>query len=171
MNWPTTDADLIRQVILYNEGGYVNNPADKGGPTHYGITQDTLASWRGHPVTVDDVKNLPMAEAISIYEKRYIVDPNFILISDIKLRTALVDAAVLFGPQTVIKALQGILGVKADGVLGNDTAAAAGRLEARGLINSLSVWRVTRHASRVDADHSQIVFLKGWMARATSFIV
>ncbi|MBZ7417096.1 glycosyl hydrolase 108 family protein, partial [Klebsiella michiganensis] len=32
-------ADQIIEGILGKEGGYVNNPNDKGGPTRWGITQ------------------------------------------------------------------------------------------------------------------------------------
>lgn len=171
MIWPQNDDDLVRQVVLYNEGGYVDNPSDRGGATNYGVTQATLSDWRGHPVTVDDVKNLPMSEAIAIYRKKYISDPGFDLISDIRLRTALVDAGVLFGPQAVIKALQTLLALKPDGVLGQETASKAAGQEARGLINSLSVWRITKHANRIHTDPSQVIFLVGWISRATSFIV
>lgn len=171
MNWPTNNADLIRQTVIVNEGGYTNNSADRGGPTNWGVTQDTLASWRGHAVTVADVQDLSMNEAIALYTKRYIEDPGFDLITDMRLRTALVDAGVLFGPQAVIKALQTVLGLKPDGVLGAETAGRAAGQEPRGLVNSLSVWRVTKHAARCHSDPSQVVFLQGWVARACGFIV
>jgi lysozyme family protein len=171
MNWPANDDDLIRQVVIQNEGGYVNDSRDSGGPTNFGITQATLSAWRGRIVSVDDVKNMPMAEAIAIYKKRYTEEPGFEAVADIKLRTALVDASVLFGPQTVIKALQKSLGVPPDGVLGHDTLFALEHLEARGLINALSVWRVMKHSARCAVNPSQIGFLVDWNQRATSFIV
>lgn len=171
MNWPSNDDDLIRSVVLVHEGGYTNNPNDSGGPTAFGITQATLGAWRGHVVTADDVKNMPMSEAIAIYKKRYIEEPGFDQIADIHLRTAVVDAAVLFGQQTVIKAIQKIVDVSPDGELGHDTLAAIGRLEGRGLINALSVWRVLKHAARCVANPTQLGFLVGWSVRATDFIV
>lgn len=171
MNWPTTNEEIIRQVVLPNEGGYVNNSADIGGPTQMGITQATLAAWRGHPVTADDVRFMPQSEAIAIYEKKYIADPNFDLIPDMMVRTAMVDGGVLFGTSGITKALQTILGVPADGVMGNATAAAMDHQEPRGLVNALSVWRIKKHAARCASDHSQTQFLQGWVARATAFIV
>ena len=50
-------ADLIDD-ILRREGGYVNHPADKGGPTNFGITQDTLSRYIGRQALISDVKNL-----------------------------------------------------------------------------------------------------------------
>ncbi|HBU3826193.1 TPA: hypothetical protein MCX03_004221, partial [Klebsiella pneumoniae] len=34
-------ADQIIEGILGKEGGYVDHPSDKGGPTRWGITQTT----------------------------------------------------------------------------------------------------------------------------------
>ncbi|OCO16336.1 hypothetical protein AN684_0205915 [Klebsiella pneumoniae subsp. pneumoniae] len=38
-------ADQIIEGILGKEGGYVNNPNDKGGPTRWGITQTTARAY------------------------------------------------------------------------------------------------------------------------------
>ena len=42
-------SDLI-DTIVANEGGYVDNAGDAGGPTRYGITIATLSAFRGRPV-------------------------------------------------------------------------------------------------------------------------
>ena len=36
-------ADQIIEGILGKEGGYVDHPSDKGGPTRWGITQTTAS--------------------------------------------------------------------------------------------------------------------------------
>lgn len=53
------------------EGGFVNDPDDPGGATNYGVTQAVLAQWRGHPVTVEDVRDMTLAEAQHIFHARY----------------------------------------------------------------------------------------------------
>ena len=45
------DVDDLISDIIRREGGYVNHPDDRGGPTNYGITQATLSEWRRQPVT------------------------------------------------------------------------------------------------------------------------
>ena len=54
--------EAIRKTIRF-EGGYVNDPDDKGGATKYGI------SSRSYPDV--DIENLTMEDAFSIYKKDY----------------------------------------------------------------------------------------------------
>lgn len=60
------------KFVLKWEGGYVNNPNDKGGATNKGITQNTYNNWlkvQGKPSK--DVKNITDKEVRDIYHKNY----------------------------------------------------------------------------------------------------
>ena len=67
--------DLFKKAlrfVLNREGGYVNNPNDKGGATNKGITQNTYNSYmvsKGRPTR--DVRNITDAEVEDIYYSRY----------------------------------------------------------------------------------------------------
>lgn len=65
--------------ILVMEGGYTNNPKDKGGATNWGITEATA---RAHGYTGEMI-NLTRAEAFSILEEDYWIKPGFEQISTI----------------------------------------------------------------------------------------
>jgi lysozyme family protein len=95
--------DRILEDILRREGGYVNNPADKGGPTKYGITQATLAGqgrWgdlnADGRVDQEDVKLLTVDQAKSIYLNQYIT-PFDEYLTWPKLHSLIVDSAVQHG--------------------------------------------------------------------------
>lgn len=60
------------QFVLKWEGGYVNNPDDKGGATNKGITQNTYNSWlKKHNRPFKDVKNISNSEVEEIYYNNY----------------------------------------------------------------------------------------------------
>ena len=61
-------ADLIKV-----EGGYSDHPADKGGPTMYGVTQ-AVARANGY---AGPMREMPMSVATSIYRKKYFTAPGF----------------------------------------------------------------------------------------------
>ena len=65
--WDTSIA-----FVLAREGGYVDDPDDKGGETNMGITKATLAgACASGLVSHCDVKNLTRAEAERIYRSNY----------------------------------------------------------------------------------------------------
>ena len=66
-------ADQIIEGVLGKEGGYVNNSADKGGPTRWGITQNTARAY-GYK---GDMKDLPRETAKAIYTQQYWLEPKF----------------------------------------------------------------------------------------------
>src|SRR5258708_26968260 len=91
------DDDIITQVVLPHEGGYVDNPNDPLGATNFGVTIPSLQAFRSTLCTPDDIKNLTREEAIAVYKLNYVQRPGFDKITDVMLRAAVVDMAVLFG--------------------------------------------------------------------------
>lgn len=152
------------------EGGYVNHPNDKGGPTKYGITLNTLKSWRGKSVTATDVMNLTKSEAIEIYKAKY-WDIN--RTSEIKqqlIANILFDQAVNRGYKTAAMMLQEAcnkLGSKLgiDGKIGNLSLQAINSYDDIPL--AIEIIKVAQH-DYVDIckrKPSQLVFISGWLNR------
>lgn len=67
--------DLFKKAlsfVLKWEGGYVNNPNDKGGATNKGITQGTYNNWLiAQGKSRKDVKFISQQEVEEIYYKNY----------------------------------------------------------------------------------------------------
>lgn len=162
--------DHIIDEILRREGGFVDNAADRGGPTRYGITLATLQAWRGKPVTRDDVVNLSEDEARQIYEQEYIVKPGFSRIPFERLRGLLVDCAVNHGTGWAAKALQRAAGVTADGAIGPATLQAVTGADPAVLYRKVLADRIRLYGKIISKDHSQAVFAGGWLNRAAEFV-
>jgi lysozyme family protein len=68
-------SDLFKKTlkfVLKKEGGYVNDPDDKGGATNKGITQFTYDQYRKDcKLALNPVKNITDKEVEEIYYKRY----------------------------------------------------------------------------------------------------
>jgi lysozyme family protein len=117
--------DDILDDILRREGGrFTDNPNDEGGPTKWGITQNTLSQWIGRQATVDEVKAVTPELARRIYTKLYILDPGFGDIADDWTRAFCIDMGVLHGPARAVRMIQRAVGVSVDGVFGPVTRAA-----------------------------------------------
>ncbi len=112
-------------LMFGHEGGYVNAKTDRGGPTKYGITHKTLAAHRGvASVTAEQVRAMTREEATEIYRRSYWVQSGGDLLPK-GLDYAAFDFGVNSGPSTAVRRLQRVLGVREDGVVGEQTAAAA----------------------------------------------
>lgn len=120
--------DILAPFILSYEGGYGNDPADKGGPTNRGVT---LATWRmyGYDKNGDgkidekDVRLISEKDATNIMKKRFWDVWLGDQIKDQSLANTLVDWLWASGKWGIIRP-QRLLGVKADGIVGPKTLAA-----------------------------------------------
>lgn len=72
-----TNCDLAIKETLKWEGGYTNHPADKGGPTNWGITiADAKKYWK-KDATSSDVKAMPVEVAVNIYRTKYWINKYY----------------------------------------------------------------------------------------------
>lgn len=179
--------ELVRDLIK-REGGYVDHPADTGGPTKYGITLTTYAHYKGRPVDSEDLRNLTDAEAELIYLNHYFVQHNLAMLAHLgrPLAAVLIDSIVLHGPTRTIRWLQGLVGARQDGRIGPSTARAVDDYILRHggtntLIKRLTVIRLEHVAHLVESDTLETqrgtspeqhrgVFLLGWTRRICSFL-
>ncbi len=165
--------------ILQHEGGYVNHPADKGGPTNFGVTIKTYSKWLGRRATIDEVKAMKVETAREIYETMYLTGPRIHTLPE-PPQTLILDMAINHGPKLGIKLLQRVVNLAGfgpcsmDGIIGPETRKCViEAAEAMGpyLQNAVVFERKKLYNSIVERKPSQAVFLKGWLRRADSFLL
>lgn len=159
---------VIEEMILTSEGGYTDHPADRGGPTNWGITASVLAEHLGL-ATVEDtiVKSLTMEQAIDIYLKKY-VEASGIGNLDPVLQPIMLDSVVNHGISGGVKMLQRAVGEVEDGRCGPKTLAVANARPYDAYYGVIRA-RMKKYAGIVNSDRSQLVFLSGWINRLSRF--
>jgi lysozyme family protein len=149
------------ELLLKHEGGYVNHPDDPGGRTNHGITQRVYEKFLGEDVTEEEMKDMPLEDVFSIYKDDYwdrIRGDE--LPSGVDL--CVFDWAVNSGVSQASKALQRVLGVLDDGIIGSRTVAAACRQENQAVVvEAISQKREDFYRSLGTFD----TFGRGWLRR------
>ncbi|WP_112663093.1 glycoside hydrolase family 108 protein [Microvirga flavescens] len=151
------------QAVLRHEGGFVDHPLDPGGATKLGITQRTLALFRGRAVSVEDVRGLSAPEARTIYRRQYW---DSVQADELPpgIDLAVFDIAVNSGPGKAARLLQRAVGAAMDGVIGPKTIAATRQENVESLIRELTRARLG-FLSRLATWR---VFGRGWKKRVLS---
>ena len=163
------DYASIKQFILSWEGGYVNHKNDKGGPTNKGVTWSVWSAYarkKGFTPTISNLKAITDAQWDEIFTPNYWSPFKASKILDQNIATLLVDWGYCSGVTTVIKKVQRYLGLKADGIVGPKTLGAINDADSQyRLFAALWDLRSKFLSDIVKRNHSQEVFLTGWMNR------
>src|SRR6478735_8138403 len=98
------DVDMLIDQLVEREGDYVNHPADRGGPTRFGITE-SLARMHGYS---ESMAKLPRDEAVAIYRRIYWLRPRFddVAARSPRIAAELFDTGVNMGPAVASTFLQ-----------------------------------------------------------------
>ena len=144
-------------LTLEKEGILSDHKDDAGGLTKYGISQ---AAYPGL-----DIANLSKENAIKIYKHDY-WDKAQCIELPYPLDVMVFDTAVNHGVTKAVKILQESLGLKADGIVGQQTRAAAKTAK-----NSIyTVFMINRLYAYTSAK-SWPTFKEGWKNRLTKLAV
>lgn len=178
----------IAEDIVAREGGYVDDPADPGGATNFGVTIHTMRRLGldldgDGSVTSSDVRKLSRAQATDIMIQHYFEAPR---IGDLpaRIQPSVFDMYVNAGCNAV-KILQRLLNdmhivVDVDGVIGPQTiqAAAQAELTAREqFVDAYGIARRNYYYALGDRRPASRKFARrndggksGWVLRAETFI-
>lgn len=139
--------DKMLKFVLLREGGYSNNPNDKGGETNKGITYQTYNSYRkSRGLSPRSVKYITDEEVRDIYYNNYYKASGADKIQNPKLAAYVFDTAVNMGVSRAKEFLA---------KSGND-------------LNTYEQLRRNKYNQFVEYDSSQRCFLQGWNNRITS---
>lgn len=163
--------DVSIEYVLTNEGSFIDNPNDKGGPTNYGITQRTLSLYRKAICRWDDVKNLSVLEARAIYRELFWIPMRLDLIGDINVATAILDVAVNKGQQSAVYCSQRAAGISVDGVMGPHSRDAINGMTRFQFLSKFIPCVQNEYIDLVLNNPSQIEFLRGWINRSQRLLI
>ena len=168
-------ADLIKR-----EGGYVNNPNDRGGATNFGITESVARAngWKGQ------MRDLPLDLARQIYKQQYWINPRFDqvalilpLVAEELLDTG-VNCGVGFAKPLLQRALNllnnqgknGWADLVGDGIYGAATISALkiyfakrGKEGEKVLVRVLNIMQGNRYIEICERNPTQEQFFYGWI--------
>jgi lysozyme family protein len=172
--------DAIKKV-LQHEGGYVNHPNDKGGPTNWGVTQKTYNDYmtkitgRAYQSTIDEIKSMPIGNAINIYKALYWDKMSGDKIRKYAIAAAIFDQAINRGTSSAVKQAQRVLkknfnypSIAEDGVMGAGTLTALNTVDEAKFLNSYLQESILAYNKIVQNNPTQSVFLNGWLKRVES---
>lgn len=153
------------EVVLNHEGGYVNDPADPGGETKYGISK------RSYPYL--DITSLTRKQAIEIYRSDWWERYGYNRIKSVDVAAKTFDLAVNMGPAAAHRCLQRALHacgqrhVTIDGQIGPQTISACNNVKPKAmLVAALRAEAAAYYRSLVASKPELKRFEKGWLNRA-----
>lgn len=138
--------------LLGHEGGYVNDPADPGGETNWGISK------RSYPAV--DIKNLTRQGAMQIYMKDF-WQPLGDAHPAVKFQ--IFDFAVNGGLSVAVRKLQSAVGVADDGHWGPTSAAAMVAMDLNDILMRFNAYRIKFYTSLNSETRAR--YLAGWVNR------
>jgi len=153
-------------IVLKNEGGYVNDPKDPGGETNFGISK------AAHPGL--DIKNLSEDDAKSIYYTEYWYPNKLSELNNQSVANFALDTLVHHGKGGLI--LQEAVNVSGgstvpDNKVGPHTIASINAIAPSFYLQNAVARRIAYMEELVRNNPSLAKFLRGWKMRAAFFLL
>jgi len=156
--------DASFDKVMQSEGGYVNDPADRGGETNLGVTIGAWGAYLGRAIQPGEMKALTKEQVKPFYKQMYW---DKVKGDDLPkgVDYAVFDFAVNAGVGRATKFLQRAVGAVDDGVIGTGTLALVAKAAVKTLLDNFSKQKEDFYRGLAEKNPSQQKFLKGWLAR------
>lgn len=163
------DLDEALGYLLDEEGGWSDNPNDRGGKTMWGVTQAVYDDFRKRlkKLPTQSVAKMTKPECRELYDVLYWRAAGCDRLPW-PISYLAFDASVNSGPSRGVRWVQGGLGIPADGVIGPQTMSVAKQAIDNGdskAILAIVDQRVQFLAALVKRSPTQATFLLGWWRR------
>lgn len=175
-----TNFNEAYQLTSVLEGGYVNDPFDRGGETYKGISRKYHSSWKGWQI-IDTNKPISRGQildnqeldilVLDFYKKNFWNKLRCDSINQQDIANELYDTAVNMGTKSAIKILQKAINllstkdVHVDGFIGPITIHYANKVNQKCLLKTLNGLQFTKYVEICEANPSQKRVFKGWLKR------
>jgi len=156
--------DACFAKVIQSEGGYVNDPADRGGETNLGVTIDAWGTYLKRAIQPGEMKALQQETVKPFYKSMYW---DLVKCDDLPVGVdyAVFDFAVNAGVSRAAKFLQRAVGAVDDGVIGSGTLGRVAKTDPAKLLDNFSDQKQRFYNGLAANNPSQQKFLKGWLAR------
>jgi len=155
--------DFVKDVLMRTEGGYSDDPDDRGGATDFGVTQSTYDDYRDHhKLPRQPVKLINELEAWDVYKHFWSMGANA-LEEWPSMAIQYFDACINCGPGNAARLLQQALGLTDDGIFGPYTL----RIATTSLRRAERWWSENFAVKRIKyyVDLKNQKFEDGWLVR------
>jgi lysozyme family protein len=156
--------DASFERVIKSEGGYVNDPADRGGETNLGVTIGAWGAYLDRSIQPGEMKALTKETVKPFYRAMYW---DKVKGDDLPIGVDYVvfDFAVNAGVGRAAKFLQRAVGAVDDGVIGSGTLGKVAVTNKQRLLASFADQKQRFYQGLATTNPSQQKFLKGWLAR------
>jgi lysozyme family protein len=150
--------------VIQSEGGYVNDPADRGGETNLGVTIGAWGAYINRAIQPGEMAKLTKSDVKPFYKSMYW---DKVRGDDLPAGVdyAVFDFAVNAGVARAAKFLQRAVGAVDDGVVGSGTLDRVAKIDPAVLLKNFADQKQRFYNGLATTNPTQQKFLKGWLAR------
>lgn len=172
------------KLVAKHEGGWSNDPTDKGGATNYGISLRFLKNLpkfigdinNDGVVDIQDIRDMTPEAAKELYHSQFWVPLNVENLRHPWVQIKAFDMAVNMGVKRAATLLQRgfndaspLFHLKADGAIGPKSIDAMNGINGENLLKRFQERCVGFYEAIVRNDASQSKYIKGWKNRVFNF--
>jgi lysozyme family protein len=171
------DFSTAHQLVLANEGGYVNDPQDPGGETYKGVARKIWSAWdgwtnvdlnkrqSGFPGNLEKDHDL-QSKVEHFYESNFWNKVHGSDLNDQRIANSIYDFAVNAGSSTSVGLAQSVVDIETNGVMDPVSIDAINKFDPELFLSIFTITKIARYISIVKRRPIHQKYFYGWVRRS-----